>query len=73
MDLSGLDFHGYHIDPKSTFTGSNLENADFENAFFGFDFIKSIDFSHTNLFLARFPTSGSTQRAKGSLYSIPSH
>ncbi|RUS21645.1 hypothetical protein BC937DRAFT_91991 [Endogone sp. FLAS-F59071] len=67
MDLSGLDFRNYHVDPKSTFTGSNLEGADFENAYFGFDFNQRVDFSHTNLTLAKFPAAGSIQRAPGML------
>lgn len=67
MDLSGLDFRNYQVDPKSTFMGSNLEGADFENAYFGFDFNQRVDFSHANLTLAKFPAAGSIQRAPGML------
>jgi len=70
MDLSGLDFRNYQIDPKSTFLGSNLEGADFENAFFGFDFNRLVDFSFTNLTLAKFPAAGSIQRAPGVQFDL---
>ncbi|GAA5795051.1 hypothetical protein HPULCUR_000402 [Helicostylum pulchrum] len=44
-NLSNLDFSNYHLDPKSKFTESNLENANFTQTKFGFDFDHQIDFS----------------------------
>src|SRR4051812_42513432 len=65
QNLSGVSFAGYHVDPKSTFSGCNLEGADFEGATFGYDFNRIVDFSHTNLIGARFPLSGTRARPAG--------
>lgn len=64
-DLSNLDFSNYHIDPKSSFMDSNLENANFSQAKFGFDFDHQVDFSYTFLIGAEFPQEGTTNRASG--------
>jgi len=71
QNLSGLSFAGYHIDPKSTFNGSNLEVADFEGATFGYDFnCCLVDFSNTNLIGARFPPSGTSARPAGVQFEL---
>jgi uncharacterized protein YjbI with pentapeptide repeats len=64
-NLSNLDFSNYHIDPRSSFIDSNLENAQFIDAKFGFDFDHQVDFSYTFLVGATFPKEGSTNRASG--------
>lgn len=64
-NLSNLDFSNYHIDPRSTFADSNLENAMFSEAKFGFDFDHQVDFSYTFLVGAIFPKEGTTNRASG--------
>ncbi|KAI9258794.1 hypothetical protein BDA99DRAFT_514174 [Phascolomyces articulosus] len=61
--LAGLDFSGYRIDPRSTFSGSNLENCKFEDALFGFDFEHTVDFSHTYLKGVLFPSDERTPPA----------
>lgn len=57
-NLSNLDFSNYHLDPKSKFTESNLENANFTQTKFGFDFDHQIDFSYAFLIGTRFPVDG---------------
>lgn len=57
-NLSNLDFSNYHLDPKSTFADSNLENANFTQTKFGFDFDHQVDFSYTFLIGTRFPVDG---------------
>lgn len=64
-NLSNLDFSNYHIDPRSSFADSNLEEANFLNAKFVFDFDHQVDFSYTFLVHAAFPAEGTTNRASG--------
>jgi hypothetical protein len=64
-DLSNLDFSNYHIDPRSSFADSNLENANFENTWFAFDFDHKTDFSYTFLVGTRFPAQGTAYRPSG--------
>jgi uncharacterized protein YjbI with pentapeptide repeats len=64
-DLSNLDFTNYHIDPRSSFADSNLENANFENTWFAFDFDHETDFSYTFLVGTRFPAQGTAYRPSG--------
>lgn len=64
-NLSNLDFSSYHIDPQSNFTESNLENANFSLAKFGFDFDHQVNFSYAFLIGAVFPEEGTTNRASG--------
>ncbi|KAG1146008.1 hypothetical protein G6F37_001469 [Rhizopus arrhizus] len=64
-DLSNLNFSGYHIDPRSSFAESNLENAQFDQAQFGFDFDHQVDFRNTYLIGATFPQEGTVYRATG--------
>lgn len=61
-DLSNLDFSNYHLDPKSKFTDSNLENANFQHTKFGFDFDHQIDFSYTFLIGTKFPSDGKIKK-----------
>lgn len=69
-NLSNLDFSNYHIDPRSTFLESNLENAQFIDAKFGFDFDYQVDFSYTFLVGASFPKEGTTNRASGVQFKL---
>jgi uncharacterized protein YjbI with pentapeptide repeats len=64
-NLANLDFSNYHIDPRSSFMDSNLENCQFANAKFGFDFDHQVDFTYTFLVGATFPKEGTTNRASG--------
>jgi len=70
MDLSGLDFRGYHIDPRSNFERSNLGGANFEKASFGFDFKGGPNFSKTILIASRFPAAGSNSRPAGLKFNL---
>lgn len=64
-NLSNLDFSQYHIDPRSSFKDSYLENCKFHNARFGFDFDYQVDFTYTYLVGATFPKEGTDNRASG--------
>ncbi|KAI7888834.1 uncharacterized protein EV154DRAFT_516348 [Mucor mucedo] len=64
-NLSNLDFSNYHIDPQSNFMESNLENADFSQAKFGFDFDHQVNFTGCFLLGAVFPKEGTANRASG--------
>ncbi|KAK4514213.1 uncharacterized protein ATC70_001801 [Mucor velutinosus] len=64
-NLSNLDFSHYHIDPRSCFKDSYLENCKFHNAKFGFDFDHQVDFTYTYLIDATFPKEGTNNRASG--------
>ncbi|KAI7906730.1 uncharacterized protein BX663DRAFT_497447 [Cokeromyces recurvatus] len=64
-DLSGLDFSKYHIDPKSSFVNCNLQNCQFTNAQFSFDFDQQIDFSYSYLVGTKFPEEGTVNRSAG--------
>ena len=63
--LSGLDFTNYRIDPRSDFSGSNLENCKFDDAWFGFDFEHQVNFSNTYLKGVRFPDPNAERTAPG--------
>ncbi|KAI9492550.1 hypothetical protein BDB00DRAFT_827923 [Zychaea mexicana] len=63
--LVGLDFSNYHIDPSSDFSGSNLENCRFKDAWFIFDFTHQVNFTNTYLRGVRFPEPGTQRRAPG--------
>lgn len=64
-NLSNLDFSHYHIDPRSCFKDSYLENCKFYDARFGFDFDHQVDFTYTYLVGATFPKEGTNNRASG--------
>lgn len=66
-NLANLDFSNYHIDPRSSFMDSNLENCNFANAKFGFDFDHQVDFTYSFLVGTRFPKEGTTNRASGKM------
>ena len=70
-NLSNLDFSNYHIDPQSNFMESNLENADFSQAKFGFDFDHQVNFTGCFLLGAVFPKEGTANRASGKYIHIP--
>ncbi|KAG0167552.1 BTB (POZ) domain-containing protein [Apophysomyces sp. BC1015] len=69
-DLSSLSFANYRIDPRSSFNGSNLEGAHFEDAWFVFDFEHKVDFGNTYLVGARFPHAGTPQRSPGIQFNL---
>lgn len=64
-NLSNLDFSNYHIDPQSNFMESNLENANFSQAKFGFDFDHQVNFTGCFLLGTVFPEEGTVNRASG--------
>ncbi|CEP09255.1 hypothetical protein [Parasitella parasitica] len=64
-NLCNLDFSDYHIDPRSCFKDSYLENCIFKNSKFGFDFDYQVDFTFTYLKGATFPKEGTNNRASG--------
>ncbi|KAI8333264.1 hypothetical protein EDC96DRAFT_20125 [Choanephora cucurbitarum] len=69
-NLANLDFSGYHIDPRSSFSESNLENCHFEHAKFGFDFDHQVDFSYSFLLGACLPLEGTENRASGVQFNL---
>ncbi|KAG2220986.1 hypothetical protein INT45_004605, partial [Circinella minor] len=68
--LCGLDFSNYHIDPRSDFSGSNLENCKFDNAWFGFDFEHQVNFSNTYLKGVQFPDPHAERTAPGVKFNL---
>ncbi|KAI8369053.1 hypothetical protein BD560DRAFT_397873 [Blakeslea trispora] len=69
-NLTNLDFSGYHIDPRSSFSESNLENCHFEHAKFGFDFDHQVDFSYSFMLGAQLPSEGTENRASGVQFNL---
>ncbi|CDH56800.1 predicted protein [Lichtheimia corymbifera JMRC:FSU:9682] len=69
-NLTGLDFSGYRIDPSSSFHGSNLQDCNFKNAWFIFDFQHEVNFSHTFLKGAAFPKEGTPYRSPGVQFNL---
>ncbi|KAI9317680.1 BTB/POZ protein [Dichotomocladium elegans] len=69
-DLSGLDFSGYNISPRSSFHGSNLERANFAEAHFVFEFESQVNFTYCCLKGTMLPEEGTSYRSPGVYFNL---